>query len=159
MSEEERQKIVVAGKRSEESGVAQVTREVLRPGASFPSAWEHLEQSLTGIISEACRMAGEEPRVELEGSDTSSFSFLRWAGVTTRLTNELGVDTLELGRAKEARAELLAELDSTRVERDEMRDDVEGVALAKQDLEWSLLEAMVKPAGLRLQKLDAKTSI
>ncbi|KAL6004440.1 hypothetical protein ACLOJK_004993, partial [Asimina triloba] len=56
-------------------------------------------------------------------------------------------------------AELLTELDSTQAEQDETRNDAKGIALAKQDLEWSLQEVIAEATNLRLQKLDTKTSI
>ncbi|KAL5984854.1 hypothetical protein ACLOJK_038690 [Asimina triloba] len=115
------------------------------PNDSFLTAWEHLKESLAGIVSKAHRMAGEELRPM--GSDASSFNFLRWAG----LTEELGVATLELGRAKEAEVELFVELDATWAKRDETRDDTEG--------RRSLQEATTKATGLCLQKLDVDTSI
>ncbi|KAL5995715.1 hypothetical protein ACLOJK_025783 [Asimina triloba] len=66
ISGKECRKIIAVGKRLEELGVAQVTKEVMRPDASFPSAGEYLEESLMAIVSEVHHMAGEEPRVELE---------------------------------------------------------------------------------------------
>ncbi|KAL5985202.1 hypothetical protein ACLOJK_036440 [Asimina triloba] len=152
--QEERRKIIAVGKRPEESGMAQVTREVLRPDASFPSNWEHLEESLAGIISEACRMAGEE----LRGERRFFFQLLKMDRRANR------VKALQ-ERAKEAvaklihEAELLVELDASRAKRDEARDDVEGAAFTKQDLEQTLEEATAKATGLCLQKLNAKTSI
>ncbi|KAL6002825.1 hypothetical protein ACLOJK_023047 [Asimina triloba] len=62
MSEEEHWKIIVTGKRPEESSTAPITKEVLRPDASFPLTWEYLEESLAGIVSEARHMVGEELR-------------------------------------------------------------------------------------------------
>ncbi|KAL5996489.1 hypothetical protein ACLOJK_026569 [Asimina triloba] len=48
------------------NGVAQVTRKVLRPNASFPSIWEHLEGLLASVVSEAHRIVKEELGIELE---------------------------------------------------------------------------------------------
>ncbi|KAL5978047.1 hypothetical protein ACLOJK_037070, partial [Asimina triloba] len=61
--------------------------------------------------------------------------------VLAGLIEELGAATLELGWAKETRAELLTELDAMRAERDKTRNDAEGTTLAKQGLEQALEEA------------------
>ncbi|KAL5984535.1 hypothetical protein ACLOJK_018640 [Asimina triloba] len=66
---------------------------------------------------------------------------------------------LELGWAKEATTELLAELDVMLAERDKMLDDAENATSAKKDLKQALEEATTEATALRLQKLDAETSI
>ncbi|KAL6000000.1 hypothetical protein ACLOJK_034677 [Asimina triloba] len=139
MSEEECQKVIAAGKRSKEAFVPQVAREVLRSNSSSPSIWQYLEELLTGIVSEARHMAGEELGAEK---------------ATTELLQELGARTLELERARTVVAKLHAELDTTRAERDEARDDAKDAVLAKQDLEPALEEAKREATGLQLQKLD-----
>ncbi|KAL5975686.1 hypothetical protein ACLOJK_020012 [Asimina triloba] len=60
MRKEECRRVIAAGKRPKEVGMAQVTREVLKSSTIFPSTWKYLEESLAGIVFEARSMAGEE---------------------------------------------------------------------------------------------------
>ncbi|KAL5994327.1 hypothetical protein ACLOJK_024376 [Asimina triloba] len=46
MSKEERRRVAATGKHLEETGVTEVSREVLRPDANAPSEWEFLEEAL-----------------------------------------------------------------------------------------------------------------
>ncbi|KAL5980087.1 hypothetical protein ACLOJK_036554 [Asimina triloba] len=62
MDKEKRRKIIAAGKRFKETGVAQVSCEVLRPDTSVPSMWEFLEEAFTKARS----MAREWLEVKLE---------------------------------------------------------------------------------------------
>ncbi|KAL5998003.1 hypothetical protein ACLOJK_008937, partial [Asimina triloba] len=83
ISEEECQKSVAVRKCPEESGVAQVTREVLRHDASFLSTLEYLEESVLAIWWErSCGSNGSDVGLKVlpRGSDASSFNFLRWVG-------------------------------------------------------------------------------
>ncbi|KAL5987320.1 hypothetical protein ACLOJK_038485 [Asimina triloba] len=65
--------------------------------------------------------------------------------VATGLIIELGAATLELGRAKEARVDLLIELDAMRPGRDETRDDAEGVTLASRTLNGPWRRLRLRP--------------
>ncbi|KAL5980806.1 hypothetical protein ACLOJK_028717 [Asimina triloba] len=51
MDEDERWKVIAVGKRPEEVGVEQVSREVLRPDVSIPSKWELLEEVLVKVAT------------------------------------------------------------------------------------------------------------
>ncbi|KAL5987824.1 hypothetical protein ACLOJK_035579 [Asimina triloba] len=125
------QRVVAVGKRLEEAGVAQVTREVLRPNASFSFIWKYMED----VLSEARRMAGEKVKAEgeqcwaegmVEGERLFFFQLLEmgWRAnrakalqeqaekVAAGLLEGLGAATLELGQAKEATTELQEETSS-----------------------------------------------
>ncbi|KAL6009537.1 hypothetical protein ACLOJK_022767 [Asimina triloba] len=53
MNEEEHRRIIAVGKRLKETGVAQVSQEVLRLDVSVPSEWEFLEEALAKARSMA----------------------------------------------------------------------------------------------------------
>ncbi|KAL6003107.1 hypothetical protein ACLOJK_023330 [Asimina triloba] len=160
MSGEERWRVIAIGKRLEEAGVVLVTREVLRPNASFSSAWECLEGSLAGIVPEALHMAEEELGVKLvrrwveciaKGEQCFFFHLIEMDEKTTvGLPEDLNAAMFERERAKEAATELLAELDATKAKRDEALNEAKGIILAEQDLERALEETIaVRPPPAR----------
>ncbi|KAL5983811.1 hypothetical protein ACLOJK_017903 [Asimina triloba] len=132
IDEEERQKIIVVGKRSEETGVAQVFQKVLRPNASVPSQCEFLEEAFVKAHS------------------------------TRGRTGAMLGQRYDRGRAKDLReqaegavSEFRSVLNVTRAELDEAHDDAEGVPLAKQDLERTLVEATTEASDLCLSEVEA----
>ncbi|KAL6002292.1 hypothetical protein ACLOJK_034222 [Asimina triloba] len=153
MSEEERRKVIAVGKRPKEAGVAQVAREVLRSGSSSPSAWQYLEESLTGIVFEACRMAGEEPGAELdrrraEAADALRFSFELGAAKIEVATLRDRVVSLD---AKEA--ELSSKLESSQVRVRELGADVDNRFKASAGRGFTQLVA--DPGGLPVPLVNA----
>ncbi|KAL5978016.1 hypothetical protein ACLOJK_037039 [Asimina triloba] len=135
MDEEERQKIIAVGKRPEETGVAQVSREVMRPDASVPSEWKLLEEAL----AKARNLAREGLELLEMGRGAKRAEALR-------------------EEAEGAVSELCSVLDATRVELDEARNDIKGVSLAKQDLKQALAEATTQASDLHLQKFNVEAS-
>ncbi|KAL5975665.1 hypothetical protein ACLOJK_019991 [Asimina triloba] len=95
----------------------------------IPSKWEFFEEA--GVELEQCRAEGM-----VEG-ERHFFQLL------------------EMGAA----SELLSVLVVMRAEQDEVRDDVEGVALAKQGLKQALAKATMEATDLLLQKLSTEASI
>ncbi|KAL5988881.1 hypothetical protein ACLOJK_026983 [Asimina triloba] len=134
MSKEECWRVITIGKRLKETGVVQVSREILRQEANVPSEWEFLEEAL----ARARNMTRERLEVELEQ---------RWAERMVEGERQFFFQLLEII------------LDVTRAEQDEACDDAEGISLAKQDLKRALAKATMEAGNLHQQKFNVETSI
>ncbi|KAL5997312.1 hypothetical protein ACLOJK_008242 [Asimina triloba] len=112
-------------------------------------------------LAKARNMTREKLEVELEQ---------HWAEGMAEGMRHFFFQLLEMGQhanraeslreqAKGAISKLLLVLDITRAKRDEVRDDVEDVFLAKQNLEQALAEATTEAGDPRLQKFIVEASI
>ncbi|KAL5985462.1 hypothetical protein ACLOJK_027446 [Asimina triloba] len=142
MDEEECRKIIAIGKHPKEVRVEQMSRKVLRPDVSVPSEWKLIEE----VLAKVRGMARERLEAERERC---------WVKDGSRANR---VEALREG-AEKAVLELHSILDTMRAELVEVRDNAEGVSLAKQDLEQALAVITTEVGDLYLHKFGTEASL